>query len=143
MTICHRSGKLPIEGLCDAHLTTEYFDIDALPTEMCDLHYMGPICAYEVNSIAAPECPFQYVGVCELPIVEHESLFQGSTIPVEQPDGTILYITPRASHICQHDATFFLDPNYPIILAAQQAEIEERIRQAQLLAEQQGLEQLQ
>ena len=137
MTICSRSGKLPIAGLCDAHLTSEYFDMDNLPTEMCDLHYTGPICAYEVNSIACPECPFQYIGTCELPIVEHESLFQGSTIPVEQPDGTILYITPRTTHYCQHDATFFLDPNYPAILAAQQAEIEERIRQAQELAEQQ------
>lgn len=143
MTICSRSGKLPIEGLCDAHLTNEYFDMDALPTEMCDLHYNGPICSYEVNSIAAPECPFQYIGICELPIVEDESLFQGSTIPVEQPDGTILYITPRTTHICQHDATFFLNPDYPAILAAQQAEIEERIRQAQLLAEQQAAEQTQ
>ncbi len=143
LTVCSRSGKLPIEGLCDACLTTEYFAMDAIPTELCDIHYMGPICSYEVNAIAAPECPFQYIGVCDLPLVEDESLVTGSTIPVEQPDGTILYVTPRISNMCQHDATFFLDPNYPAILAAQQAEIEERIRQAQALAEQEALQQTQ
>ncbi len=141
VTVCRRSGKLPIEGLCDAHLIQEYFTMDTIPTELCDIHYTGPICSYEVNSIAAPECPFQYVGVCELPLIEDESLFSGSTIPVEQPDGTVLYIEPRTSNVCQHDATFFLDPNYPAILGAQQAEIEERIRHAQMLAEQQAAQQ--
>ncbi len=143
VTICSRSGKLPVEGLCDACLVKEFFEVDALPTEICDIHYMGPICSYEVNTIAAPECPFQYVGICELPLVEDESLWQGSTIPVEQPDGTITYIPPRTTNVCQHDATFFLNPDYPAILGAQQYEIEERIRHAQMLAEQQAQQQAQ
>ncbi len=136
LQVCSRSGKLPIEGLCDAHITTEYFEMSNMPAAVCDIHYNGPICSYEVNSIASPECPFQYVGVCELPLIEDESLWSGSTIPIEQPDGTIIYQQPDTSNICQHDATFFLDPNYPNILAAQQAEIDERIRHAQMLAEQ-------
>ncbi len=136
LEICSRSGKLPVAGLCDAHITKEYFAMSNMPTEICDIHYNGPICSYEVNSIAAPECPFQYVGVCELPLIEDESLWSGSTIPIEQPDGTIIYQQPDTSNICQHDAAFFLDPNYPNILAAQQAEIDERIRHAQMLAEQ-------
>lgn len=141
VTICSRSGKLPIEGLCDACLIQEYFETDALPTEICDIHYMGPICSYEVNTIAAPECPFQYEGICELPLVEDESLWQGSTIPVEQPDGTVTYIPPRTTNVCQHDATFFLNPDYPAILGAQQYEINERILHAQMLAEQQAQQQ--
>ena len=71
-------------------------------------------------------------------LVEDEALWQGSTIPVEQPDGTITYIPPRTTNICQHDATFFLNPDYPAILGAQQYEINERILHAQMLAEQQA-----
>ncbi len=140
LNICTRSGKLPIEGLCDAHIKSEYFAMSNMPAELCDIHYNGPICNYEGNSIAAPECPFQYVGVCELPLIEDESLFQGSTIPVEQPDGSILYVTPDTSNICQHDATFFLDPNCYAILEAQQAELNARILAAQLAAEQAALQ---
>ena len=140
LSICNRSGKLPVEGLCDAHIRTEYFSMDNMPTEICDLHYSGPICNFEGNAIAAPECPFQYIGVCELPLIEDESLYQGSTIPVEQPDGSILYIPPDTSNICQHDATFFLDPNWPAILEAQQADLNARILAAQLAAEQAALQ---
>lgn len=136
LEVCSRSGKIPVAGLCDAHITTEYFAMSNMPTELCDIHYTGPICSYEVNSIAAPECPFQYIGTCELPLIEDESLWQGSTIPVEQPDGSVSYIPPDTSNVCQHDANFFLDPNHVNILAAQQAEIDERIRHAQMLAEQ-------
>ena len=140
LSVCSRSGKLPIEGLCDAHVKTEYYAMSNMPTEICDLHYTGPICNYEGNSIASPECPFQYIGGCELPLIEDESLWEGSTIPVEQPDGSILYVTPDTSNVCQHDANFFLNPDYPNILAAQQAELNARILAAQLAAEQAALQ---
>ncbi len=131
MEICSRSGKLPIAGLCDAHVKTEYFTDDTFPTEFCDLHYAGPICSYEGNKIAAPECPFQYQGVCELPLLEHESLISGSTIPIEQPDGSVIYQTPVTSNICQHDASFFVNPDYLNILYQQQAELNQRIWQSE------------
>ena len=114
--------------------------MDNMPTEICDLHYTGPICSYEITSIAAPECPFQYIGSVELPLIEDESLWPGSTIPVEQPDGSIVYVAPDTSHMCQHDASFFLDPNCYAILEAQQAELNARILAAQQAAEQAALQ---
>lgn len=127
--ICSVSGKLPNPGVCDAHVTTEYFEEGTIPMMTCDVHYVGKICAYD-NLIAAPECPFQYEGTWVMTPIEDEALWSGSTIPIEQPDGSIVYQTPKTSNICQHNATFFADPNYQAILAQQQAELDIRIQQA-------------
>ncbi|MBP3350817.1 MAG: transglycosylase domain-containing protein [Lachnospiraceae bacterium] len=128
--ICKLSGKLPNPGVCDpACIVTEYFEEDTVPIETCDVHYFGQICAYD-NLVAAPECPFQYTGTWIMTPVEHESLWSGSTIPIEQPDGSIVYQTPKTSNTCQHDATFFLDPNYATTLQIQQEELNQRIQGA-------------
>ncbi len=140
--ICKLSGKLPNPGLCDpACIVTEYFEEDTIPLDICDVHYYGQICAYD-NLVATVECPFQYTGSWVMTPVEHESLWKGSEIPIEQPDGSIVYQTPKKSNVCQHDANFFLDPNYPIILQIQQEELNLRIQgvldaQQQLVAQQQ------
>lgn len=140
--ICKLSGKLPNPGLCDpACIVNEYFEEDTIPMETCDVHYFGQICAYD-NLVAAAECPFQYTGSWLMTPVEHESLHKGSEIPLEQPDGTIIWQKPKESNVCQHDATFFLDPNYPVILQIQQEELNIRIQevlnaQQQLEAQQQ------
>ena len=141
--ICTLSGKLPNPGICDIHGTVanEFFEEGTMPTETCDVHYIGKICAYD-NLIATPECPFQYEGTCIMTPVEHESLWAGSTIPVEQPDGSIVYQTPKTSNICQHDATFFANPNYQGILQVQQIELNARIQAVQqALAAQQEAQQ--
>lgn len=128
--ICSLSGKLPNPGVCDeTHIVTEFFEEGTIPTETCDVHYYGQICAYD-NLIASPECPFQYEGTWTMTPVEDESLWSGSTIPIEQEDGSIVYQTPKTSNICQHDATFFANPNYQAILAQQQAELDIRIQGA-------------
>lgn len=138
--ICKLSGKLPNEGLCDPScIVTEYFEEETIPTETCDVHYYGQICAYD-NLIATSECPFQYEGSWIMTPVEHESLHSGSTIPIEQPDGTIVYQTPRTSNTCQHDAIFFSNPDYQTILQIQQAELDIRIQGA-LAAQQQQQQQ--
>lgn len=134
--ICKLSGKLPNPGICDpACIVSEYFEEDTIPVETCDVHYYGQICAYD-NLVATAECPFQYTGSWIMTPVEHESLWKGSEIPIEQPDGSIVIQTPNTSNICQHDATFFLDPNYATILQIQQEELNVRI-QAALEAQQQ------
>ncbi len=139
--ICKRSGKLPNPDICDpACIVTEYFEEDTIPLEICDVHYFGQICAYD-NLVATPECPFQYTGSWIMTPVEHESLWSGSTIPIEQPDGSIVYQTPRTSNTCQHDATFFLDPNYATTLQIQQEELNIRIQGA-LEAQQQQQQQM-
>ena len=58
-SVCSRSGKLPIAGLCDSCVHTEYFAEGTVPTETCDVHYEGVICAYD-NCPAAEGCPFAY-----------------------------------------------------------------------------------
>jgi len=124
--ICSRSGKLPVPGLCDGTLREEFFTEDTVPVDSCDVHFSGPICAYD-GLPAAPECPFAYgSGIAEVIPVEDESLWLGSTIPIEQPDGSIIYQQPKTSYYCQHDITFFANPDYESILHAQQYEINQR-----------------
>lgn len=47
--VCSKSGKLPVEGLCDSdprgsQIITEYFAADAVPTESCNTHVKVNIC---------------------------------------------------------------------------------------------------
>ncbi|MDE6128021.1 MAG: glycosyl transferase, partial [Lachnospiraceae bacterium] len=66
-SVCSQSGKLPIAGLCDVAGTvrTEYFAEGTVPTESCDVHYVGDICVY-ANLPASAECPFKYPGALTL-----------------------------------------------------------------------------
>lgn len=64
-TVCARSGKQPIPGLCDGTLISEYFEEGTVPTDSCDVHYAGTICAYD-GLPASETCPFKAAGVFEL-----------------------------------------------------------------------------
>ena len=49
VAVCSKSGKLPVEGLCDSDprgscIITEYFAADNQPTEQCDTHVKVTIC---------------------------------------------------------------------------------------------------
>ncbi len=133
-TVCAKSGKLPIPGLCDAHLKTEYFDAENIPEETCDVHYQGPICAYD-GCMASDECPFKVEGILELMPTQDSSLISGSSTIAE--DGTIIDNTQNKR--CHHDASFFAQPNYQEILNQEQAELQARnaAAQAQQEAQQQ------
>lgn len=120
--VCSRSGKLPIPGLCDGTTVTEYFAEGTVPTESCDVHYQGDICAYD-HLPASPDCPFKYQGIAEFPLVEDPALISGSTTITQNPDGTQTVNTPFTTNHCQHDALFYLDPNYEAIINNQQWEI--------------------
>lgn len=118
-TICSRSGKLPIPGLCDAHLRTEYFADGSVPTETCDVHYSGMVCVY--SGLCATEmCPFKVPGSVELSPIEHPNIQSGSTTVDE--NGNIV-ATTRTSNMCPHNMEFFSNPNYMSILLQQQAEL--------------------
>lgn len=128
-TICTRSGKLPIDGLCNGTLRTEYFAEGTVPTETCNIHYAGPICDY--TGLPATEfCPFKIDGVRELPLIEDASLQSGSPnamTEVINEDGSISMVpTEQTDNICPHNAEFFADPNYEQVIAAQRAEIDYR-----------------
>ena len=125
MDICTQSGKLPVPGFCDGCVRSEYFAEGTEPTESCDIHYEGELCAYD-HLPASPECPFKTYGRAELPLVEDPSLLSGSTTIIENPDGTQTLVTPPSTNHCQHDATFFANPDYESILNSQQWEMNQR-----------------
>ncbi len=120
--VCAQSGKLPIEGLC-SKVTTEYFAEGTVPTESCDVHYAGWLCAYSTNgvySVASPECPFKIWGTCTLMPQEDEKVLSGST--TVDAAGNVVY-SYNVTGTCPHNAAFFADPNSAAIAAQQQAEL--------------------
>ena len=154
-TVCSRSGKLPIEGLCSGTLRTEYFAENTVPTETCDVHYAGQICAYSVLP-ACEGCPFKIEGILELTPIEDVSLQSGSAMaqasPDAQPaegmvgeDGSV--IPAPQTNMCPHTWEFFSNPDWEGIVNAQRAELEQRNAEAaaaaaaQQAAEQQPAEQ--
>ncbi len=143
-TVCARSGKLPIAGLCDGTLRTEYFAEGTVPTATCDVHYAGQICQYS-NLPAREFCPFKVEGVIELTPIEDVSLQSGSPNavaptapePVEATGGEAVEgaegeVPPPAplTNMCPHDETFFATPGYEGLIEAQRAEIEQRNAEA-------------
>lgn len=141
-TVCKDSGKVPNPGVCpETSLRSEYFAAGTIPVEMCDVHYSGLICEYD-QLPASAECPFGYNGVTTRLPAEDASLEQGSTMAITQPDGSVIYTNPNIQNTCQHNASFFLNPDYQTILDQQRAEIEVRRQQHQqmLLEQQQGLQ---
>ena len=133
-TVCSRSGKSPIAGLCDGTLRTEYFTEDTIPSETCDVHYAGQICQY--STLPACEfCPFKVEGVVELTPIEDVSLQSGSSTMTEEvvnEDGSVseVPIAARQSNMCPHNETFFAAPNYEEVINAQRGEIAQRNAEA-------------
>ena len=139
-TVCSRSGKLPIPGLCDATLITEHFAEGTVPETTCDVHYQGTLCAYS-GLPACMDCPFKQDGIFELPLQEHPSLWAGSntlttTDPNAVTDPATQITDPNAvvtdptilqqARQCPHTQAFFADPNHEAIIGAQRAEMEQR-----------------
>ena len=130
-TVCAKSGKLPNDALCGSTLKVEYFTPDTVPTETCDVHYQGTVCAYSAMP-AAEGCPFAVTGVLEM-APENERILTGQT----NDDGT-------ASNICIHNAEFMAQPGADAVIEQQWLELELRNDQSQysvkLAALQQQLE---
>ena len=112
-TVCSKSGKLPIPGLCDATLKTEYFAEGTVPTEQCDVHYQGYICAYD-NLPACENCPFKYYGVLERR--------PGSDTTTTDANGN----TVTTQTLCRHNDAFFADPNHDAVIQQEQLELQQR-----------------
>ena len=60
-TVCKKSGKLAVAGLCDCDprgsmVTTEVFETGTAPTDYCDVHVRVSICA-ESGQLASQFCP--------------------------------------------------------------------------------------
>ena len=65
-TVCSKSGKLPIAGVCDGVRTTEYFAEGTVPTEYCDVHFQGMVCQ-ATGKAAVSTCPYQVPGIITVP----------------------------------------------------------------------------
>lgn len=92
-SVCEYSGKLPVAGICTPH--TEYFAEGTVPTETCDAHYAGTVCA-ATGLPADPACPFQVPGYVTIP---------------PSVDGT-----PASQQVCPHNASYYA--NNPEAFAA-------------------------
>ncbi len=125
-TVCSRSGKLPIAGLCDGTLRTEFFAEGTVPTESCDAHYQGKICQY-TNLPACEQCPFGVDGILELLPVEDPILQQGSgvTQQVTNEDGSVSTVpaSQNQTGFCPHNIEFMTQPGIEGIIEQQRNEI--------------------
>ena len=132
-SVCARSGKLPIPGLCDAHIHSEYYEEGTQPTEYCDVHFTGTVCAYSMLP-ACESCPFRAEGVFELPLPEDPSLQQGNeaTFSSGNVDFTL---GDDGIRRCMHNAVWMSDPNNQAIIDQQSWELSAAAQAAQMQAE--------
>ncbi|MBQ7615971.1 MAG: transglycosylase domain-containing protein [Butyrivibrio sp.] len=129
-TVCSRSGKQPIAGLCDGTLHSEYFEEGTVPTGSCDVHYAGTICAYD-NLPASETCPFKAAGVFEL-TPEVPAALQSGFVNYTPANSAYTTTTDEAGNTvtvlnqCHHTPEFMANPEN----AAQVASENEQLVQA-------------
>lgn len=148
-TVCSKSGKLPVPGLCDACLKTELFTEETVPTETCDVHYQGRVCAYTMQP-ACDTCPFAAEGIFELTLpadIDIANIYAGqggaflnisaeeANAAAEEPaepaepaldeNGNPIPVESVSSTTyCPHNPVFMSDPANEPVVAAQRAELE-------------------
>lgn len=119
-SICSKSGRLPIAGVCNGSIKTEYFAEGSVPTEYCDVHYFSNICGY-CGLSAAEECPFKQASVIEqIPsrLLDNNLASSLTTLPADK--GT------ENTQLCPHNSTFFAAPNAQEVLQQQILEMQLR-----------------
>ena len=142
-TVCSKSGRLPIAGVCDGCTKTEYFAEGTVPTEYCDVHVYSNICAYS-GLTATEECPFKQTSIVEnIPTrLEDASL---ASVLTNQANDTAAADTDdtdtldgedelaagqmpidETTQLCPHNATFMSAPNAQDVLLQQAAELQQR-----------------
>ncbi|WP_081675871.1 transglycosylase domain-containing protein [Butyrivibrio sp. AC2005] len=131
-SVCSRSGRQPIGGLCDGTHMSEYFEEGTVPTESCNVHYAGTICQSD-QFPASEQCPFKITGVFELIPAEPAALqaqspssggsSHGFTSTVDENGNTV--VTPTTT--CHHTPEFMAQPNIQEILAQETALIQQGI----------------
>jgi len=119
-SICSKSGKLPIAGVCNGCIKTEYFAEGTVPTEYCDVHYFSNICGY-CGLSAAEECPFKQASVIEqIPDRLLDNNLASSLTTVPSNKGT------ENTQLCPHNSTFFAAPNAQEVIQQQILEMQLR-----------------
>ena len=130
-TVCRRSGRHGISGLCDGYLKSELFAEGTVPTASCNVHYAGMVCQYDMLP-ASEFCPFKTSGVLEMTDALDAQVTGGSSAAASatavDADGNVLPTEPTTH--CHHDAAFYADPNHDAVIAMEQAELDQRAAQA-------------
>lgn len=119
-SICSKSGKLPIAGVCDGCVKTEYFAEGTVPTEYCDVHYYSNVCLYS-GLAACDECPFKQASVIEqVPerLQDNNLATALTSAPETEPAQT--------KQLCPHNSTFFAAPNAQEVIQQQMLEMQQR-----------------
>ncbi len=121
-SICSKSGRLPIEGVCDGFVKTEYFAEGTVPTEFCDVHYFSNICLYS-GLTATDECPFKQVSIDEkIPTrLEDNNLASALTSVANDAENE-----GEPIQMCPHNSDFFAAPNAQEVLQLQLLELQQR-----------------
>ncbi|WP_029231980.1 transglycosylase domain-containing protein [Butyrivibrio sp. VCB2006] len=138
-TVCSRSGKQPIEGLCSGTLMNEYFEEGTIPTESCDVHYQGTMCG--IDGCPATElCPFKTAGVFEL-TPEVPAAIQSGFVNYTPGNSAYTTVTDeegnevRVLNTCHHTVEFMTQPGIEGIIASEQAAAVAAAQAAQAAAE--------
>lgn len=119
-SICSKSGRLPIAGVCNGSIKTEYFAEGTVPTEYCDVHYFSNICGY-CGLSAAEECPFKQASVIEqIPDRLLDNNLASSLTSLPANKGT------ENTQLCPHNSTFFAAPNAQEVIQQQILEMQLR-----------------
>ena len=119
-SICSKSGRLPIAGVCNGSVKTEYFAEGSVPTEYCDVHYFSNICGY-CGLSAAEECPFKQTSVIEqIPdrLLDNNLASSLTTLPTDNDT--------ENTQLCPHNSTFFAAPNAQEVIQQQILEMQLR-----------------
>ena len=131
--VCSKSGRLPIAGVCDGCVVTEYFAEGTVPTETCDVHYSSNICAY-TGLTASEECPFKQSSIVErIPDRLQDSGIanggQSTSIPtldengLPVDDGTTGTETTDPTQMCPHNSAFFAASNAQEVIEEQRQQL--------------------
>ncbi len=127
-TVCSQSGRLPVSGLCDGSVKSEYFAEGTVPSESCDVHYSGMVCAYSMKP-AADNCPFSMAGTLTLLPERLEGAgisrkTQSAADPATDPLQTGEDPLQNANiEKCPHNAEFMLQPGVDLIIEQQRQEL--------------------
>lgn len=133
-SVCSKSGKLPIPGICDGCIVTEYFAEGTVPTESCDVHSFSNVCSL-TGLTATDECPFKTASIVEnIPDRLQDSAL-GMTDTEETPndvDTPIIdsdTVTTNPTQMCPHNAAFFSAPNAEAVIEQQRQALLSKIQQ--------------
>ncbi|MBO5278594.1 MAG: transglycosylase domain-containing protein [Lachnospiraceae bacterium] len=104
-TICKKSGKLAVEGLCDCDprgsmVVEEYFVKGTAPTETCDNHIQINICK-DSGALATENCPAEslephvYINSANIPTtVSPDAANAENAVPVMGTSEDLTYLMP-------------------------------------------------